>query len=313
MSDWCRTSNRAAIVLVMGLAGTSAAISAQQTPSTPAGAKDARGDLQNSDPNQTDIVVQGYRQRKDIRTSDATPTNTSVVRNRQNYEYAERMARCAGRSNLSDLRKLRAVVDGMVNSATHAVAQDRLKRIYITCSEGTNLLSFTAPPPTGLQLATALAGSDSRTDNDGVPVSSEAAPLGHSLYDRGAFVIEAIKRFAPELTLTPAETNDPIVQTRFNAREIPRNRYRLPVDYRYFATAVCLVRVQPSLSVRLAKTDGPARANDLQAALIDQGRVCFGGAKRVRVDPTQFRIYIADAVYRWAVAARGVDSLIPTT
>jgi hypothetical protein len=73
---------------------------------------------------------------------------------------------------------------------------------------------------------------------------------------------------------------------------------------------VCMVRVEPRLAVMLAKTEGAARANDLQAALIDRARICVGNARRVRVDATEFRLYIADAVYRWAVAAKGVETLI---
>ncbi|WP_221364127.1 hypothetical protein [Sphingomonas jinjuensis] len=39
---------------------------------------------------------------------------------------------------------------------------------------------------------------------------------------------------------------------------------------------------------------------------------CGGNnARRVYFDPTHFRLFIADALYRWLVAAQGVDTLIP--
>ncbi len=102
-----------------------------------------------------------------------------------------------------------------------------------------------------------------------------------------------------------------MVQARFDKRELPRNRFRLPADYKYFEVAVCIVRVAPELSVRLAKSERAATLGDIQSALIDSARACVGDAREVKVDATEFRIYIADAVYRWAVAAKGVESLIP--
>lgn len=103
------------------------------------------------------------------------------------------------------------------------------------------------------------------------------------------------------------------MQARFDTREISRNRFRAPADYEYFSIAVCMVRVEPELSLKLVESDGPARRDDLQAALIDNARVCVGDAREIVADPTEFRLYIADAVYRWAVAANGVDSLIPSS
>ena len=253
-----------------------------------------------------DIVVTGYRLGKTADARVRTPPMISTVDNRRKYEFSERLAQCAARSRLSDRSRLRAVVDGAFNSATQAMAQDRLKRTYITCSESPSLLSFTSPPASAGEVQAALAG-----DFTGIAGFPQAAPLGRSIYDRGAFTVQALKMFAPDLVLTRRQTDDPAVQARFDAREVERNRFRLPVDYRYFEVAVCMVRVEPGLSVRLALSDGPARLGDLQEALIDRARVCVGGAKHVQVDPTQFRLYIADAVYRWAVAARGVDSLIP--
>ena len=49
----------------------------------------------------------------------------------------------------------------------------------------------------------------------------------------------------------------------------------------------------------------------LEDALFIGAHQCVGYAKRMDVPPDLFRAYISDAVYRWVVAARGVDSLIP--
>ena len=50
----------------------------------------------------------------------------------------------------------------------------------------------------------------------------------------------------------------------------------------------------------------------LEAAIVNRTRrQCVDSARKVYFDPTQFRFYIADAVYRWAVAVAGVDTLIP--
>lgn len=252
-----------------------------------------------------DIVVEGYRRSPDRNTVATPPAAVSGTRARQTYAYSERLAKCAARSRLSNRSRLRAVVDGEFNSATQILAQDRLKRIYLTCSESPSLNSFTSPPASDLQLSAAITG-----DFTGAPVGTDAAPLGRSIYDRGAFTVQALKQYAPDLRLTRAQTGDPAVQARFNAREVPRNRFRLAVDYKYFEVAVCIVRLEPRLSVRLALSDGQARFSDIQATLIDRARACVGGARHVQVDPTQFRLYIADAVYRWAVAARGTSTLI---
>lgn len=262
-----------------------------------------------------DIIVEGYRERKELDTRTGVPTAINTVANRKKYEYSERIAQCAARGRLSRMAALRAVVDGEVNTANFFMAQDKLVRSNITCSESPQLLSFTAPPMTTTDLERALGSQmpvpGGTGDFTGVSGQTSASPLGFSIYDRGAFTIEALKRFAPDLKLTKADTDNPIVQSRFNLREVPRNRFRLPADSQYFQVAVCMVRVEPRLAVRLAMSGGGARLGDVQEALIDRARICVGNAPKVKVDPTQFRLYVADAVYRWAVAARNVDTLIP--
>lgn len=282
----------------------------------------AQPSSERDDSRPDDIIVEGYRYRPDIETRVRPFGGASTTGNRQSYSFAERLAKCAVRSKLSNRARLRAVVDGEFNTNVHRLAQDRLKRTYITCSETPGALGFTTSESSVLSKMGSMAASGSPdvlaqmasmaspTDRVG-GTFDDPAPLGHSIYDRGAFTVQVLKMFAPDLKLTHEQVDDKAVQSRFNLREAPRNRFRSDADLRYFTVAVCMVRVEPKLAVRLAMSDGSASFGDTQAALIDRARVCVGGAKRVEVDPTQFRLYIADAVYRWAVAAHGVDSLIP--
>lgn len=282
----------------------------QSTPTTPPEADPQIGsqsqpDRPSAGQQNDDIVVEGYRKRGKAQTKSSAPKTGATTDRRQTYALAERLAKCAVTSRPSSLRWLRATVDGEINSAPQRYAQDHLVRLHITCSESPWLATMTSPPR---ERNVSLNG-----DFVGTPAGiRDVAPLGHSIFDRGAFTIQTIKRYAPGLKLSRTHTSDPVVQARFNAREIPRNRFRAPADYEYFAISACIVRVEPELSMRLAKSDGPARRDDLQAALIDNARACVGNAREVVADPTEFRLYIADAVYRWAVAANGIDSLIPS-
>ena len=108
------------------------------------------------------------------------------------------------------------------------------------------------------------------------------------------------------------DTGDPAVRQRHDARERPRNRLRLPGERTAFSVASCLVREQPVLATRLVRAPAgePLERGLIQAMLID-GRVCLGRIKRLTIDPATFRVYTVDAFYRWLVAARGVETLIP--
>lgn len=283
----------------------------QSTPTAPPGSdpqirSQPRPDEPLAGQQSDDIVIEGYRERGKVQTKSSAPKTGATSERRQTYAFSDRLAKCAVSSRPSSLRWLRAAVDGEINSAPQRYAQDHLVRLHITCSESPWLATMTSPPR---ERNVSLDG-----DFVGTPAGiRDVAPLGHSIFDRGAFTIQTIKQYAPDLALDRTHTSDPVVQARFNTREIPRNRFRAPADYEYFTIAVCMVREEPELSMRLAKSDGPARRDDLQAALIDNARVCVGDAREVVADPTEFRLYIADAVYRWAVAANGVDSLIPSS
>ncbi len=309
MNDWSVTNRCCGIaaLVLLTLAGvTHAAHQQDRQTSTQARVKVKERSLTSQT---EDIIVEGYRAQPGVRSRTVPPTQTSAVNNRTTYAFSERLAKCAARSRLANYGLLRAVIDGDFYSGRHSAAQDRLKRVYITCSESPNLLSYQSIPK--LVSEPALFSGGSPSDNSNMASVPDPAPLGHSMYDRGALTIAVLKRFVPDLRLTEAQTSDPTVQMRFNALESKRNRFRPSHDYRTFEIAVCMVRVAPNLAVRLAMSNGQAYQSDLQAALIDRARICVGDAKVVQVDPTQFRIYIADAVYRWAVAVRDVPSLIP--
>lgn len=290
-----------------------AAFCAVDGPILPAG---AQANQVHKTPNQSrdrghdEIVVEAYPNLGKQPTVIDTPPAVSAVNSRKAFEYSELLAKCAVRSKLSSTEWLRAAVDGDVNSSAQSYAQDRLKRIYIGCGEGPGLLNMNNPQPPSQRQSPMQRGS--RADLVGEsPGGTDASPLGRSVYDRGALTIQALKTFVPDVSLTTAQTGDPAVQSRFDRREIPRNKNRLPVDKLYFEVAVCIVRLQPALSVRLVMGDMGKTAGRLQNALLNNAKICVGDSKRVYVDATQFRLYIADSLYRWTVAARGVDSLIP--
>lgn len=236
-----------------------------------------------------EVLVTGVRLKRNPRIilrAGGTPIDgdrNSVVANRIKLEFASRMAACAGRGRFTSRALMREVVDGAVLSPSQIAAQARMIKGNVTCIENT---------------LRGWGGDD--TD------------LGQSVVDRGALMMDMIKRYGGVVPLTRRETGDPAIQARFDAREIPRNRFRRKPDYNFFWTAVCLVRLQPALARELAISDGDYRQIALiETALIEGGGNCVAKQRRLYFEPTQFRLYIADAVYRWMVAVKGTDSLVP--
>lgn len=266
------------------------------------------------EPRDADVLVRGYRERKKSTLIGTGSLRHSVVQTRHRLVRSQMLANCVARGRLAPAARLSAVIDEVVGSTSQAIAQDLLKRTYITCSaEGGALLSVsTESGANGLDaLVSATGGGSGAPSARDAAVHNDPAALGRSIYDRGALTLVALKRFAPGLVLTRGQTHDPEVQRRFDSREVPRNRLRNGGDRLLFEVAVCMVRMEPELSIGVAFNDDHALVPDLQGALIDGARDCVGGAKRVAVDPTHLRMYVADAVYRWAVAARGVETLVP--
>lgn len=225
-----------------------------------------------------DIVVQGLPTDGALEQGVKPAIGPGLEKNRTNLNKSGIFARCLRNVPASVLRK---VIDGPPNRADTTYAQGLLVSKHITC----HLAYYRAP--------------------------FDVAAAGVSIFDRDAVLEQAIKTYAPKLALTRAETSDPAVAARFNAVEVPRNHWRQPLDYRYFEIAVCMVRIEPELSVALLHaSSGSTREKRIEGAIIGRARVCVGDARRVSFDPTEFRTFMIDALYRWVVAARGVDSLI---
>lgn len=243
-------------------------------------------------PPRDDVVVTGTRGIDDPasvvtrETLGGSRTGQGAARSRETFSRADRFARCAVAKAGFARDHLRAALDGVINSPAQRFGQQRFVQINAPCAQDPQLASWSG-------------------------VATLSRDYDASYYDRGALFVQALRRYAPDLRLTKRQTGDRAVQQRFNARELPLARLRFTADLDYFRMAVCLVRLQPELSVQLVSTDDADAVSRTEAFIVNGARVCTGGARRVYFDPSQFRFYIADAVYRWAVAARGVDSLIP--
>jgi hypothetical protein len=241
---------------------------------------------------QSDIVVEGVQ--PDAPDSDlpvrAAPGPSQSRRSL--LGRAQIFARCVKQPNPA---LLRTVLDGMPRSAPAIMALDRLIRSNAGC-----FIGFTPDAPPG-QLG----------DCDEVIGLNSASRICRAFYNRAALLEQALLRYVPDLTLTPRQTNDPVVQARFNAREGPRNRFRDRNDYQFYAITSCMVMLEPVRAIHLFHEDDPGRQLAIQNSIVRRGRACLGGAKGVSVDPTQFRVYVMDALYRWTVAVRGVETLVP--
>lgn len=226
----------------------------------------------SDDPEPRDVIAGSSR-------TFGLDNSESPVNLRFTFSYARDVAKCA--MNDGDDR-LRAVVDGAPNSATQVYAQDWTVRNNITCSVSANLLTISPPE------------------------------LGRSLYQRAAIIAEVINKYAPDLTITRKQTADPATIARFEAMEGPRNRFRQLADQKYFRVVVCMVQLQPEQALTLVQGRlKEAELSAVRARIISRGKVCAGNPRRIFVEATQFRSYVIDAVYRWALATRAVDSLIP--
>ena len=203
-------------------------------------------------------------------------------------ENAQIFLQCALRS--SALESIREVVDGEPNSAKARFAQGWIRKTHRGCYPPKGLAEYTMPF---------------------TPVTIIDA--GRSALDRGVIIETVLARYAPDAKLTSEITVSPEVQSRFRQREGFRNRLRLPVDRDALILATCFVRQQPVLATRLFHSKpGSLLERGIIQTIIIEGRECIGKASRITVDPSFTRVYIIDAFYRWVVAARGVESLIPT-
>ncbi len=240
-------------------------------------------DAQSND----EIIVNGLRiPREKLPTGIYWSYNT-LLPGRVTRERTEMQLRCALR--IGDQRLVRQIVDGEPNSAVSRAALARLLDANHGCY----------PPDPKAWVLTSVT-----------PL--EVTDLGDTQLDRGIIMEQVLRSHAPDAALTPRDIADPKVQARFMDREGLRNRLRLPTDRDALVFGSCLVRQQPVLATRLFRSaPGSLLERGLVQTMLIEAKPCIADVKRVTVDPTTIRLYVIDAFYRWVVAARGVDSLIP--
>jgi hypothetical protein len=219
---------------------------------------------------------------------------------------SQMFVRCA-RSIPVDL--LRQAIDGPVGRSSTWRALDRIIRMNSGCYSG----YFSSPPPPSPYYGDcnpAIIGSPGGIG--GSPGGIGATTICRAAYDRSALVEQVLAEHAPDLSLSRADTADPAVQQRFLAREQRRGRNRVSSDRLFTDVATCLVMLRPEQAVALVRSEpGSSAESGLRESMISGARVCVGNARRVTVDPAQFRIYVVDSVYGWIAAARGGESLLP--
>lgn len=240
-------------------------------------------DAQSND----EIIVNGLRIPREKLPTGVYWSYDTLLPGRVTRERTAMLMRCALR--IGDRRLVRQVVDGEPNSAVSRAALGRLIDANGGCYP---------PDPKAWSLfsVTPLTVTD----------------MGAPQLDRGIIIEQVMRSYAPDAALTPADIADPAVQDRFMGREGVRNRLRPPTDRDALVFASCLVREQPVLATRLFRSDpGSLLERGLVQTMLIEARTCTAETKRVTVDPGMIRLYVVDAFYRWVVAARGVDSLIP--
>lgn len=75
-----------------------------------------------------------------------------------------------------------------------------------------------------------------------------------------------------------------------------------------------MVQLRPEYALALLhEAPGSEREGVLRAMMISDGAPGIGGVgiERVSVEAGQFRAFVAEAVYSWAVAVKRTDSLLP--
>jgi hypothetical protein len=130
-------------------------------------------------------------------------------------------------------------------------------------------------------------------------------------YDRGALYEQALLQQGGDLDLSREDTFNPLLRQRFMQREEVRNDGRAQLDRDYFDTVACMVQISPEQGVAvITSAGGSAQEEEAVVQLVGHGGPCIGYAKDVRFDRGQFRAYVAEALYSWIAAKRGVDSLV---
>jgi hypothetical protein len=240
-------------------------------------------DAQSND----EIIVHGLRIPREKLPTGIYWSYDTLLPGRVTRERTEMQMRCA--LKIGDQRLVRQIVDGEPNSAGTRAALNQLLNASGGCYP---------PDPKAWSLASVT------------PL--QVTNLGNAQLDLGVIIEQVLRSHAPDAALTAQDIADPKVQDRFMGREGVRNRLRLPADRDALVFGSCLVRQQPVLATRLFRSaPGSLLERGLVQTILIEGRACTADTKLVTVDPGMIRLYVIDAFYRWVVAARGVDSLIP--
>lgn len=208
-------------------------------------------------------------------------------------ERSERFARCAKKI---DLTLLRRIVDGPVHTPRMDYSVDRAIRTNIGCYSDSYMPS--QPEPWYGQC-------------NAITVSGMIG-VCRSIYDRAAIVAEAVYRYAADIELVPEHMINPIIRKRLQELELLRYRHADVRAKQAAQLALCVVAHQPARATRLVRMHGnPNRQTRLAAEMLAYSSACTGETKSFTVEPLMLRAGLVDAFYRWAVAAKGVPSLLP--
>lgn len=197
----------------------------------------------------------------------------------------------------ADNVSLHELIDGQPNREIRSAALKRIKTSYLACYPG--------------HVNQASLGGIGQGDCNPRLAGNSGGTICQSFFDRGALVEKVLQDNAPTLTFTTTELLTPGVLARFHAREDQFNTTRSKGEIIYSELASCFVAVHPEIAFDYLKTvPNSAREARLRKTLIGSAPACIHGAKTIAVAPAQFRVFAADAVYSWAVALRGSDTLI---
>lgn len=247
-----------------------------------------------------DIVVNALRQRADEEVPvEASPAMGLASLSRRIAGDAARFTDCAG---LPRLPLLHRIVDGRPETGETEKALHQHIMRNAGCYKGLPMVPPYPPSP-----------------HYGVCnpiVLIQTYPVCRVHYDRGAIYEQVLRTYAPDLRLSRSNTFDIATRARFREREEARNAGRTSSAYDYFFIAACMVQVRPEFALALLREDpGSARENRLRALMMVDGAPCMGKTAaqldRIEVDATQFRAFVAEAVYAWAVAVRRTGTLLP--
>lgn len=244
------------------------------------------------------IVVKGLHLRDDEDLPvKGRPLDAFSQKSRLIASDSDRFTRCAG---LPEGKLLRRIVDGKPMTGETQKALHRYIVKNSACSLAVPaLLPQPSSPYYGVcnpQVVGWVVGNTCR-----VP------------YDRGAIYEETLREYAPDLRLTRSNTFARSTIEAFRTREEARNQSRQGPDARFFWIASCMTQIRPEYATAMLQSEqGSQEEARYMAMMLSDGRQCIGDqVEEITVVPGQFRAYVAEAVYSWAVATRRQDTLLP--